>query len=221
MTAEKAALDLPRRVIVVDDDSLVRDSLCGHLEGIGCEVVGAVGDGASALSLCEGGGVDLAVVDQRMPGMSGLEFSRAMFSGFGVPSVLCTAYPEEARHLVEGCSEVGSDEETGVFGIVVKPAAVEQLVASVRVAWSRYRQGAAMRAEVAALRARLEDRRVIERAKWRLVEGFGLREDAALRGLQKHARSSQRRLVEVSRAVLADAGELREVAERAGRARPD
>ena len=195
------------RAVVVDDEALTREQLAGLLRELGVEVVGEASDGAEALALCARESPDLAVLDQRMPGEEGLEVAGRLYREHGVPAVMCSAYAETAERMAESGS--------GVFGFVVKPATLEQLRATLGVAWGRHRETVAASREAEALRVRLEERRDVERAKWLVVESGGVGESAAFRGMQKHARATRRKLGEVAAAMLRDESEVRAVSARA------
>jgi len=195
------------RAVVVDDEALTREHLAGLLGELGIEVVGEASDGLAALALCARESPDVVVLDQRMPGVEGLEVAGRLYRELGVPAVMCSAYAETAERMPESGS--------GVFGFVVKPATLEQLRATLGVAWGRHRETASAAAEAESLRARLEERREVERAKWRVVELGGVGEAEAFRGMQKHARATRRKLGAVASAMLDDESEVRAVIARA------
>jgi response regulator NasT len=146
-----------------------------------------------------------------MPKLAGLAVAERLYDGQRVPSVMCSAFPRSLE-------DDGAGDGVGVFGFVVKPVVLEQFRASVGVAWFRYCEAMSAERELAALRRRLEERRYVEQAKWRIVERQGVPEGEALRAMQRRARSTRRRLGEVAQALLSGEEELRvEPRRRAGR----
>lgn len=189
----------PVRILVADDEHLIATDLSMTLAELGYQVIGPATDGESAFHLARDGRADLALLDIQMPRCDGLMAARRIFEELFIPVVILSAYSDEEY--------VESARSAGVFGYLVKPASPPQLRAAIDVAWGRYLRAREDDAEIAELEQKLEDRRIIERAKWILVARRGVNEEEAMRILQRQARQSRRRIVEIAQQLL-DASEL-------------
>ncbi len=197
--ARSASLGRPRRVLVADDEHLIAADLTSTLGELGYVVVGPVADGRAAVELAQVAAPDLALLDIQMPRCDGLTAARRIREDFNIPVVVLSAYSDEEY--------VESAKSAGVFGYLVKPAMPSQLRVAIDVAWSRHRRELEAFDAVAHLERKLVDRRVIERAKWVLVQRKQISEEEAQRTLQRQARQTRRRLVEIAQQVV-DASEL-------------
>jgi response regulator NasT len=136
----------------------------------------------------------MAVMDIRMPGMSGLECAKVLWHEMSVPCVVLSAYSDH-EHVVDA-------QEAGVFGYLLKPLGTDALRVSLQTAWARALDDASHRKRIAELELTLASRKVVEQAKWKLIEVRGLTEPQAHRVLQKAARSDRRPLLDVAQEVL-------------------
>lgn len=186
--------DKPSRVLVADDEHLVATGLAATLDSLGYDVVGPAADGEQAIRLCEQDAPDMALLDIRMPKVDGLTAAREIYHRFRVPVVIFSAFSDPQY--------VESSQEVGVFGYILKPVSQDQLRVMLSVAWGRYRDAMSQSSEIQTLQKRLEDRKIIEQAKWVLVEKRSIAEPEAMRMLQRHARNNRRPLVEVAKAVI-------------------
>lgn len=193
------AVTRPVRILVAEDEHLVAADLAVSLRDLGYEVIGPASDGETALRLAQTEAPDLALLDIRMPRRDGLSVAREIFGEHGVPVVILSAYSD--------AEYVNTAQTIGVFGYVIKPATSGQLRASIDIAWSRHLHARSEQAESADLRRRLEERRVIEQAKWVLVQRKGITESEAMQTLQRHARASRRKMIDIARQLL-DANEI-------------
>lgn len=198
-TRHDATPGRPRRILVADDEHLIATDLVVTLGELGYVVLGPVTDGRAAIELAQVAGPDMALLDIRMPHCDGLTAARRIREDFNIPSVVLSAYSDEEY--------VQTAQSAGVFGYLVKPATRCQLRAAIDVAWARYRRELGVLDAAAALERKLEERRVVERAKWILVQRRQISEDEAQRTLQRQARQTRRRLVEIAQQVV-DASEL-------------
>lgn len=189
----------PRRILVADDEHLVALELARLLRDGGYTVIGPFGDGEAAVASNGAGLPDLAVLDIRMPRMDGLAAAKQLLSKHGVPTVIVSAHSDPAL--------VDQAQESGVFGYVVKPFTDAQLRAAIEVAWARFEEARAAKKRAEDLQRRLDERRVIEQAKWILVDRKAITEHDAMQSLQRHARSTRRKIIEVAQQVI-DANEL-------------
>lgn len=194
----------PTRILLADDDHLVATGLASAVRSLGYEVVGPAPNGAMAVSLARteagGVGVDLAVLDIRMPVMSGVEAARSLWQEWSIPTVIASAYSDD--EYVSQAREAG-----GVFGYLLKPITAESLRVAISVAWSRSMTERAQAGRIAQLEQNLRNRQVVERAKWKIVSSLGLSEPEAHSKLQRAARDQRRQLVEIAQQAI-DAPDL-------------
>jgi two-component system, response regulator PdtaR len=194
MSTPCAHHDLPRRVLVADDESLVAHHIAAHLTELGIEPVGPASSGQQAIELAGTASPDLALLDIRMPQVDGLEAAGVLYHRMGIPIVLLSAFSDQA-YVQQGA-------RIGVYGYLIKPVSVDELRAALAVAWSRFHQHVKLKGEVESLKVALEERKLIERAKGLVMERMNLTEPQAMRRLQKQARDTRRRLAEVARGIL-------------------
>jgi two-component system, response regulator PdtaR len=168
-----------RRVVIAEDEALIRMDLAEMLVEEGYDVVGQAADGAEAVRLAEELRPDLVVLDVKMPVLDGIAAAERIASQRIAPVVILTAFSQ--RELVERARDAGA------MAYVVKPFSSDDLVPAIEMAMSRFGELAALEAEVADLEERLETRKAVERAKAALQEQLGLSETEAFRWIQKTA----------------------------------
>lgn len=173
---------------------LVATALCSLLNSIGCEVVGPVPDGRAAIHTAETEAPDFALLDIRMPVMDGLDAAGLLWRDMGIASAILTAFSDD------GCLERA--RESGVFGYLLKPATADSLRVGMSIAWTRACDASHQSRRITQLETLLHNRRLIEQAKWRLVESRRLTEPQAHAYLQTEARNQRRKLVDIARDVL-------------------
>jgi AmiR/NasT family two-component response regulator len=181
---------LPKSVLVAEDEHLVAAGLCSQLAGLGCTVIGPVSDGRAAVHAAELHAPDFAILDIRMPVMDGLEAAQLLWQTYGIPSVVITAYSDQ--------SYLERAQQTGVFGYVLKPATTDSLRVTVSISWARAIAAADAQKRIGQLERLLANRRIIEQAKWKLVETKKITEPEAHVFLQNEARNHRRRLIDVA-----------------------
>jgi two-component system, response regulator PdtaR len=184
----------PHRVLVADDEHLVASGVAVNLRELGYEVIGPVADGDEAIELCKHTRPDIALLDIRMPRKDGLAAAEIIFRRMGIPVMIFSAY-SDPEYITSG-------NRVGVFGYLLKPVTQDQMRVGLSVAWGRFLDYASQNGEIASLKDRLEQRKIIEQAKWILVKRRGIEEPDAMRMLQKQARNNRRTLVDVAKAVL-------------------
>lgn len=182
------------RVLIVDDEPVIRLDLKTMLESMGHTVVGEADNGEDALQLARSLQPDLVIADIMMPGMDGIELSRRLARERIAPVLILTAYSEPEMI-------VGADR-AGVLGYLVKPFREADLAPAIQVAVSRYRELRAIEAQALNLAQEIQARRRIGRAKRVLMQQLKLSEEEAFRRLQQTAEQTGKTLAEVADAVL-------------------
>lgn len=182
------------RVLIVDDEPVIRMDLRAMLESMGHTVVGEADNGETALALARSLQPDLVIVDIMMPGMDGIELSRRLAKERIAPVLILTAYSEEA--MIEGA------DRAGVLGYLVKPFREADLAPAIQMAISRYREMRAIETQMINLEREIKARRTIGRARRVLAQKLSISEEEAFRRLVSTAESTGKPLAEVAEAVL-------------------
>ena len=185
-----------RRVLVAEDESLIRLDLTEMLTEEGYQVVGEAGDGATAVRLAEELRPDLVVMDVKMPVLDGISAAERIVSQRIAPVLILTAFSQ--RELVERAREAGA------MAYLVKPFAKTDLVPAIEMALSRHEEIALLEREVADLTERLETRKLVDRAKGLLQTRYGLTEPDSFRWIQKAAMDKRTSMREVAQVVIAE-----------------
>jgi response regulator NasT len=183
------------RILIAEDETIIRLDLRALLEGAGFEVVAEAHDGVEAVELAASRKPDLAVLDVKMPRLDGIEAARRILEEQSIPIVMLTAYGQDEL--------VSRAVEAGVFGYLVKPFRESDLLPAIQTARARHEELAALREEADSLAEALAARKVIERAKGLLMEKEGLSEQDAFSRLRKASQVSGRPLRVVAEAVVA------------------
>lgn len=182
-----------RRVVVAEDESLIRMDIVETLRENGFDVVGEASDGSTAVELANQLRPDLMVMDIKMPSLDGLSAAEAI-SELKIPIVLLTAFSQ--KELVERAAEVGA------MAFLVKPFTPADLLPAIEIALSRHEQLVGLEREVSDLAERLETRKLIERAKGILSEKMALTEPEAFRWIQKASMDRRLSMAEVAKTVI-------------------
>jgi response regulator NasT len=182
------------RVLVAEDEVLIRVDIVETLEEAGHAVVGQAGDGEQAVKLARELAPDLVVMDVKMPRMDGVAAARRISEEGSSTVLMLTAFSD--RELVDEAAEAGT------IGYLVKPFQPPQLLAAVRVALARADEHRELQQSVADLEAKLAARKLVERAKGKLMEQFGLTEEQAFTRMRRAAMDRQLPLVEIAKRVL-------------------
>ena len=186
------------RILIAEDETLIRLDLRQLLEGAGFEVCAEARDGEEAVRLALSEEPDLALLDVKMPRLDGIEAARQILDRRPIPIVMVTAYGE--RELVSRAIEAG------VFGYLVKPFRETDLLPAIATARARHEELEALREEADSLAEALAARKAIERAKGLLMERDGLSEPEAFARLRKASQISGRPLKVVAEALIATLG---------------
>ncbi len=183
------------RILIAEDETIIRLDLRELLEAAGFEICGEARDGEEAVALARSEQPDLAVLDVKMPRLDGIEAARRILDERPIPIVMITAYGEHEL--------VARAVEAGVFGYLVKPFRETDLLPAIETARARHEELTALREEAESLAEALAARKVIERAKGLLMAKESLSEADAFARLRKASQVSGRPLRIVAEAVVA------------------
>jgi two-component system, response regulator PdtaR len=182
------------RVVVAEDEAIIRLDLKEMLEEEGFAVVGEAADGDAAVRLAEEQRPDLVIMDIKMPGLDGLQAAERITEHNLAAVLILTAFSQ--RQLVQRAADAGA------MGYVVKPFQKSDLMPAIEIALARYGQLAALKKETASVSERLAVRKLVDRAKGQLMDREGMTEAAAFRLLQKRAMNERRPLRAIAEEVL-------------------
>ena len=182
------------RIIIADDESLIRLDLRDMLTHLGYEVIAEAGDGRTAVDLAKRLRPDLLIMDIKMPDLDGISAAEVLTRERIAPVVLLTAYSDQG--LVERA------REAGVVGYVVKPFREAELMPVIELSRARFEEFRTLEREVGSLKDALETRKLIERAKGILMEVHGLRESEAFHRIRKTSMDARKSMKEVAEAIL-------------------
>jgi response regulator NasT len=186
------------RILIAEDETIIRLDLRDLLERAGHEVVAEARDGEEAVALALEHEPELAVMDVKMPKLDGIEAARRILEQNPIPIVMLTAYGQDEL--------VGRAIEAGVFGYLVKPFREQDLMPAIATARARHEELAALREQAESLADALASRKAIERAKGLLMAKEGLTEQEAFERLRKASQVSGRPLKVIAEAVVVTLG---------------
>ena len=182
------------RVIIADDESIIRMDLREMLTNLGYLVIGEVGDGRSAVNLARELRPDVVVMDIKMPDMDGIDAAKVLTEERISPVLLLTAYSQQ--ELIERA------KDAGVVGYIVKPFRESDLAPAIEVAVARFAEFRALEKEVGDLKLALETRKLVDRAKGILMDTQGITEAEAFRKIQKMSMNTRKPMKEVAEAII-------------------
>ncbi|MFI6447018.1 ANTAR domain-containing response regulator [Kitasatospora sp. NPDC050543] len=193
---EPLETELPQitRIVIAEDEALIRLDLKEMLEEEGYTVVGEAGDGETAVKLVQELRPDLAILDVKMPVLDGLSAAEQIHEAHLAPVLMLTAFSQ--RELVDRARDAGA------MAYIVKPFSKSDLVPAIEMAVSRYTEMRTLEEEIADLTQRLETRKLVDRAKSVLQTKFGLNEPAAFRWIQKTSMDRRMTMAAVAEAVI-------------------
>lgn len=192
--AEESGLRTARRVVVAEDETLIRLDIVEMLQDAGYEVVAEAENGQRAVELAHELRPDLVLMDVKMPVLDGITAAEQIVSDRIAPVVLLTAFSQ--RELVERAREAGA------MAYVVKPFTVDDLVPAIEIAISRSEEIAALEREVSDMKEQFATRKLVERAKSLLTTRMGLTEPEAFRWIQKTSMDRRLSMREVAEAII-------------------
>ncbi len=182
------------RIVIAEDEPLIRLDLRESLIEEGYDVVGEAGDGAEAVALVRDLKPDVAILDIKMPGVDGLTAARDIVGERLAAVVILTAFSQ--RELVEQARDAGA------LNYLVKPFQRQDLVPAIELAIARFREIVALSDQTEVLAEQLESRKVVDRAKGRLMDSHGMSEQDAFRFLQQTAMTSRLSMKDVANQVI-------------------
>jgi AmiR/NasT family two-component response regulator len=182
------------RVLIADDDPIIRLDLKQMLENLDYDVVAEAGDGQQAVQLARETKPDICILDVKMPVMDGIDAVTILTDENIAPAILLTAYSD--RELVDRA------KAAGVFAYLVKPFKPSDLPPAIEVARSRYEQNTALNKEVETLQERLEARKLVDRAKGIIIEEYKVSETEAYRRIQLQSMNLRKTMREVAEAII-------------------
>ncbi len=196
---------LTTRVVIAEDEALIRLDLKEMLEEEGYSVVGEAGDGQQAVDLAREHKPDLVILDVKMPVLDGISAAEKIAEESIAPVLMLTAFSQ--RDLVERARDAGA------MAYLVKPFSKSDVVPAIEMAVSRFAELKALESEVADLAQRLETRKLVDRAKSILQTDYGLSEPAAFRWIQKTSMDRRMSMQQLAEALIEDAEEKKKAAE--------
>ncbi len=182
------------RIVIADDESLIRIDLREMLSQLGYLVVGEAGDGQSAVNIARELKPDIVIMDIKMPDLDGIEAARILTQEKIAPVLLLTAYSD--RELIDRA------REAGVAGYLVKPFRESDLAPAIEIALARFAEFRELEKEVGDLQETLETRKLVDRAKGILMDTQGLSEAEAFRRIQKMSMNTRKPMKEVAEAII-------------------
>ncbi len=185
----------PRRIVIAEDEALIRLDLKEMLIECGYDVVGEAGDGESAVRLAEELRPDLVILDVKMPVLDGISAAERIAEARIAPVLMLTAFSQ--RELVDRARDAGA------MAYLVKPFQRGDLTPAIEMAVARYAELTALESEVEDLSDRLETRKLVDRAKAVLQNSHGLTEAGAFRWIQKTSMDRRLTMRDVAETVLA------------------
>ena len=182
------------RVIIADDESIIRMDLREMLTNLGYLVIGEVGDGRSAVNLARELRPDVVIMDIKMPDTDGIDAAKILTEERVSPVLLLTAYSQQ--ELIERA------KDAGVVGYIVKPFRESDLAPAIEVAVARFAEFRALEKEVGDLKLALETRKLVDRAKGILMDTQDMTEAEAFRKIQKMSMNTRKPMKEVAEAII-------------------
>ena len=182
------------RVLIVDDESLIRMDLRDIIESCGHEVVAEGTNGVEALALCKKHKPDIILMDVKMPELDGIEAARQIGFHHEATVVLLTSYSQQDL--------IDKARDSGVYGYLIKPVREEQLVPTLEMALGRYKSDAQLREKMAELEQSLEDRKIIQKGTGILMELYSISEVEAYNRIRTLSMNKQISIIETCNLII-------------------
>ena len=184
----------PLRIIIADDEPIIRMDLRRMLENMGHVVIGEAGDGARAVEMTREMKPDIAILDIKMPELDGIDAAKVISTEGLAPVLLLTAYSQ--KDLVERA------KDAGVFAYLVKPFKETDLMPNIDIAIARFEEFMELEKEVSDLENKLDTRKAVDRAKGILMDQYGLKEQDAFRRIQVQSMNTRKSMREIAEAII-------------------
>lgn len=185
---------MTKRIVLVEDESIVRMDVKMILQDEGYDVVGEAGDGERAIELVDKLQPDLIIMDIKMPKLNGLKASKIISQKYNIPILLLTAYSQK--------DFIDMAKEANIVGYVVKPVSSDRLIPSVEIALHQAEVSELYRHKVKEANEQLEERKLVEKAKGLLMERFQYSEEMAFKKMRKTSMNKQVPLKRVAKHVI-------------------
>ncbi len=182
------------RIVIADDEPIIRLDLRKTLENMGHQVVAEAGDGAKAVDVSRDLKPDIVILDIKMPEMDGIDAAKVITTEGIAPVLLLTAYSQ--KDLVDRA------KDAGVFAYLVKPFKEADLLPAMEIAISRYEEFCELENEVSDLENKLDTRKAVDRAKGILMDQYGLKEQEAFRRIQVQSMNTRKSMREIAEAII-------------------
>lgn len=189
------------RIVIGDDESIIRMDLCEMLEDAGHTVVGEVADGLEALELVRREKPDIVLLDIKMPRLDGIHAARMIGHEGLAPVLLLTAYSQEDM--------VDKAKDSGVLGYLVKPVSPVNLFPAIEIAMAQFSRQREAARQLEEMNDRIETRKAVDRAKGCLMDLYHISEDEAYRRLQQYSMKNRKPLKTVAESVIAGAEKIK------------
>ncbi|MCX6368701.1 response regulator [Armatimonas sp.] len=184
----------PLRIVIADDEPIIRMDLRRTLENMGHIVAGEAGDGRQAIEVTRELKPNVVILDVKMPQMDGIDAAKVISTEGVAPVLLLTAYSD--RELVERA------KDAGVFAYLIKPFKEADLMPAIEIAIARFEEMLEIEKEVADLENKLETRKAVDRAKGILMDLYGLKEQDAFRRIQVQSMNTRKSMREIAEAII-------------------
>ena len=182
------------RILIADNESIIRMDLKELLEEAGHEVIGEAADGLKAVELTRKLKPDLVIMDIKMPEMDGIAAAKMISNEKLAPVLLLTAYSQ--KEIVEKA------KDSGVLAYLVKPVKESNLFPAMEIALSRFKEYMEIEQELLDLRNSLETRKILDRAKGLLMDAYNLSEQESFRRIQQYSMAKRKSIREVAEAII-------------------
>jgi two-component system, response regulator PdtaR len=182
------------KIVIADDEPIIRLDLKKTLENMGHTVIGEAGDGAKAVEMARTLKPDILLLDIKMPELDGIDAAKVITTEGIAPVLLLTAYSQ--KDLVDRA------KDAGVFAYLVKPFKEADLLPAIEIAISRYEEFMDLENEVSDLENKLETRKAVDRAKGILMDQYGLKEQEAFRRIQVQSMNTRKSMREIAEAII-------------------
>jgi two-component system, response regulator PdtaR len=182
------------KIVIADDEPIIRLDLKKTLENMGHQVVGEAGDGSKAIDLARTLKPNIVILDIKMPEIDGIDAAKVITTEGIAPVLLLTAYSQ--KDLIDRA------KDAGVFAYLVKPFKEADLLPAIDIAISRYGEFMELESEVTDLENKLETRKAVDRAKGILMDQYGLKEQEAFRRIQVQSMNTRKSMREIAEAII-------------------